>query len=411
MHKSHDLTKDKKIIKIVVTALALGLVITIFDFVTTRINFDGILERNSAGSGNISEVLELEYLDESEDMEVTVSEQKLSTEEIETKFDQAINEIDSTYLGKNTSADDVQFDLNIQTEYADGLILAQWKFDKYEIISQEGKINYDNVPDSGEIVLAEVLLNYEDSQRIYTFSFVVNPLGIDTNEGQIRAIQKAVESEDENTRDTASLKLPTAVENMNLTWKRKMNFRGLQIILLGIAAAIAIVVGEKQEEKKQKALITAERERDYPMIVSELSILMGAGMSFRKAIERISLRYQEKISRNNSKKSAGYDEILLTHRRMQEGMGELKAIEEMGKSSESKDYRKLATMLIQNLRKGSKDLIECLEKEELNAFELKKQRAIRAGEEASTKLLIPMGGMLLIIIVILIVPAMLQMKG
>ena len=182
-------------------------------------------------------------------------------------------------------------------------------------------------------------------------------------------------------------------------------------MLLGIAAAVAMVVSQKRDKEKARELIIKERENDYPMIVSELSILMGAGMSFRKAIERIVIRYVAKVKKDPTLKSAGYDDIVLTHRRMQEGVGELAAIEELGKSSESKDYRKLSTMLIQNLRKGSRDLIDCLEKEEENAFEARKQRAIRAGEEASTKLLLPMGGMLLIIIVILIVPAMLQMKG
>ena len=67
-------------------------------------------------------------------------------------------------------------------------------------------------------------------------------------------------------------------------------------------------------------------------------------------------------------------------------------------------------MLVQNLRKGSRDLLEALEKEEKYAFELRKQKAIRAGEEASTKLLVPMAGMLFIVIIILVVPAILQMN-
>ena len=87
-----------------------------------------------------------------------------------------------------------------------------------------------------------------------------------------------------------------------------------------------------------------------------------------------------------------------------------KRLEELGKNSESREYRKLSMLLVQNLRKGSRDLLDCLEKEEKYAFELRKQNAIRAGEQASTKLLIPMAGMLFIVILILIVPAILQIK-
>ena len=102
--------------------------------------------------------------------------------------------------------------------------------------------------------------------------------------------------------------------------------------------------------------------------------------------------------------------MALTLRKMADGMGEIAALEDLGMKSESKEYRKLAMLLSQNLRKGSKDLIDSLQKEEQYSFELRKQRAIRAGEEASTKLLIPMAGMLFIVIVILVVPALLQMN-
>ena len=144
------------------------------------------------------------------------------------------------------------------------------------------------------------------------------------------------------------------------------------------------------------------------MIVSELSILLSAGMSFRKALERIVAKYNAKKKTEGIR--PGYEDMALTLRKMADGMGEIAALEDLGMKSESKEYRKLAMLLSQNLRKGSKDLIDSLQKEEQYSFELRKQRAIRAGEEASTKLLIPMAGMLFIVIVILVVPALLQMN-
>ena len=135
---------------------------------------------------------------------------------------------------------------------------------------------------------------------------------------------------------------------------------------------------------------------------------MSAGLSFRKASEKMSNRYSAK--RKTGIKRAGYEDMLITYRKISEGAGELQAIEDLGKASESKEYRKLSMLLLQNIKKGSKDLIDTLEKEEKYAFELRKQKAIKAGEEASTKLLIPMGGMLFIVIVILVVPAVMQMN-
>ncbi|CBK75464.1 Bacterial type II secretion system protein F domain [Butyrivibrio fibrisolvens 16/4] len=132
-------------------------------------------------------------------------------------------------------------------------------------------------------------------------------------------------------------------------------------------------------------------------------------MSFRKALERIVKRYSDGVN-NGQEKRPGFEEILKTYRKIVDGKGEIQALEELGKSSECKEYRKLSMLLVQNLKKGSKDLLESLEKEESAAFEMRKQRALRLGEEASTKLLIPLAGMLFLVIVVLIVPALMQVN-
>jgi hypothetical protein len=200
------------------------------------------------------------------------------------------------------------------------------------------------------------------------------------------------------------------VENIDINWTRKMDYRGLQIIILGFICVAGISIGKRKDAQKEKENVIELMDLDYPMVVSELSILMGAGMSFRKALERIVLKYKNNLKAGKSEVRPGFEQMVIMLRRMSDGLSEIQAIEELGMKCESKNYRKLSMLLSQNLRKGSKDLIDCLEKEQQNAFELRKQRAIRTGEEASTKLLIPMAGMLFIVIVILVVPAIMQIN-
>lgn len=52
-----------------------------------------------------------------------------------------------------------------------------------------------------------------------------------------------------------------------------------------------------------------------------------------------------------------------------------------------------------------------LDREELLAFELRQNLAKKAGEEASTRLLLPMIGLLGIVMAILLIPAMMTMNG
>ena len=62
-------------------------------------------------------------------------------------------------------------------------------------------------------------------------------------------------------------------------------------------------------------------------------------------------------------------------------------------------------MLSQNLRQGSRGITELLSREAEEAFEDRKNLAKKLGEEAGTKMMIPMFIMLAVVFIIVIVPA------
>ena len=77
-----------------------------------------------------------------------------------------------------------------------------------------------------------------------------------------------------------------------------------------------------------------------------------------------------------------------------------------GRRVNLKPYTKLVSLIEQNRQNGSKNLRSMLELEMEDAFEQRKTTARRLGEEAGTKLLLPLFLMLGIVMVIVIVPAM-----
>ena len=397
---------DKK--KIIIASIILGLVLLAYDYYYTRTSFDGNISRLSPGKGPKSENVIAYFDGEKAELDVEVSDQILSEKKRDEAFVQAMKEIDETYLGENDSPDNVCYDLNLKPSYVDGLIMAYWKFDKFGFIQSDGKLVFEEIPEDGEIINLTCEMSYEGEVRLYSFSVVLCHKSLETLDGKLDAINQQIKEADKASRQKESLSLPKDVKGLNLTYGKKMNFRGLQVMLLGIVTALALEYGKRNDEKKARLLLIEEKEKDYPAIVSELSILMSAGLSFRKAIEKMVIRYSAKRSAGIVR--PGYEDMVITYRKISEGEGELRAIEELGKNSDSKEYRKLSMLLLQNIKKGSKDLLDTLEKEEKYAFELRKQKAIKAGEEASTKLLIPMGGMLFIVIIILVVPALMQMN-
>ena len=90
---------------------------------------------------------------------------------------------------------------------------------------------------------------------------------------------------------------------------------------------------------------------------------------------------------------------------MDSGVTEAEGYENFGRRCDLQIYIRLGALLSQNLRKGTKGLSELLKLESIQAFEERKARAKRLGEEAGTKLLLPMFLMLVVVLIIVIVPA------
>jgi len=175
-------------------------------------------------------------------------------------------------------------------------------------------------------------------------------------------------------------------------------------------AAVLVEASGKQKETERKK----ERNRmlmcDYPEMVNKLSLLLGAGMTVSSAWERIIKLYEKQKTDGVLKERPTYEEMIFTYREIGEGVGERTAYERFGERCALRPYRKLSSLIVQNLRKGSRGLTELMEAEADEAFELRKNNAKKLGEEAGTKLLAPMLLMLGIVMVIIMVPAFLSFK-
>lgn len=409
MLKGHDIT-NKKVLAVIFAAIVFGVVLLIMDYFGTQKNFNGTLTRNETGNGSYSQRLLFEAGEYASDIEITVNDIRITKEQAGRLFIEAKQEIEKTCLGENISPDHIVTDLKFSESYANGLVEARWQLDNYEVINTDGTIVEEKTSSEGNLVNAIVYLNCGEYQELYNLSFMVYEPDAGSYAAFIKRLKENIAAEDEKTAESAEITLPKDCEEVPVYWKKPMNYRGLQLMILGVVAGFAIAVGKQREEKNQAQKILEAKSKDYPEIVSNLSILMAAGISFKGSIERISKRYIARKKKDAEFRKEGYEEILRTYREMKDGVGELEAIENLGARSGCKEFRKLSMLLSQNLRKGSRELVEMLEKEEALSFELRKQNALKAGEEASTKLLLPMLGMLGIVVVILIVPATMQMN-
>ena len=116
------------------------------------------------------------------------------------------------------------------------------------------------------------------------------------------------------------------------------------------------------------------------------------------------------ISAKACGRKKAYEEMVNVMYKISGGASEGECYEEYGIRCNLSEYRKFGMMLSQNLRKGTRGLTELLEREAEDAFEQRKNLAKKAGEEAGTKLMIPLFLMLIIVFAIVIVPAFFSIR-
>lgn len=391
----------KSILLIVVVIELFAVAVGIQEYVENK-GFDGKIERPKPGSVDINTQMTVtteEY--GKQDIDIRISPQKRGEDEINELFNQAKDEIDKTVCGNNEDLLHVRDNLVINNTYCNGLVLATWKFDDYTVVDPSGKIIRDNVINRKNIK-AYVTLSCENTEELYIFGLTVYPPDVSTKNGYEYLLNKALE--ENNLKTSNSVKLPSNVDSVKLIWKRKSSDRSVQLAVFGIISGFLMIFAIKNQSRNEVIQRKKELDLDYPEIVSMLSLYVGAGISVKSAFTRIANDYCKRKEKSGYTRP-GYEGIVKLKRQIEDGKGEMESYKDFGKYMEHKDYRKLSMIIIQNIRKGTNQMIEQLEKEEQQAFEERKLRAKIAGEEASTKMLLPMMGLLAIVLVVLLFPA------
>lgn len=136
--------------------------------------------------------------------------------------------------------------------------------------------------------------------------------------------------------------------------------------------------------------------RDFADMVSKLALLINAGMITREAWEDIA----------HTGEGTVYEEMRITVTEMNNGVSEIDAYLNFGNRCGVPSVKKFTSMLCQNLTKGNKELVDFLKAESAISWEEKKHYVKRKGEEASNKMMIPLGMILIGVFVMILVPVL-----
>ena len=360
--------------------------------------------RQEPGEGSVEKeyILEAEGVLEDYSWSVTAEERKLTAQEKEDIFSKAQEELEQKISGTNKSLEKVNQDLVLPDTLQEGIVKVEYSFSDYKIFYPDGTIR--ELPQTAEVVTISAEMECQEEISIYEFPIQVIPLEKGSKELLLENVKAALEQENEKTGEK-KLTLPKEIDNVRLSWKEKIENRSLPLVVLGVVAAVCILASEKEKEKKQKKEWEKQLQMDYPEILGKLILMMGAGMNAAMAWRRIAETYRKRREEKNIPLRPAYEEMLTAVYEMQEGIGEIQAYKNFGERCQIAEYRKLAAILVQNVKKGNVQIQRILEEEKTEAYEKHKARIKTAGEEAGTKLLFPMLLMLLLVLVIIMVPA------
>lgn len=337
---------------------------------------------------------------------ITIPGLTYGKEEIQGWFREGRDRLKEAILGENRSLDYVNSKLNLISVFPDLPIEIGWGSSDPQILDWEGNPGED-IPKQGKEVTLYVTFTCQEESEDYSLSVRVYPPEYDEERQWEREAQDTFLRLNKEEKKDKVWHLPSQVDGEAVTWHRPLGRIGPAILLLAFAMALAWILGKKQEKKEENRKRQEEMLADYPEILNKFVLLLNAGMNTRRAFGKVALDYRrvKQAAGESFAGRAAYEEISLAYSEMEQGIPEAEVYERLGRRCGMAVYKTFATLLVQNLRKGNREILDMLEREALEAFENRKRRAKILGEQAGTRLLAPMMLMLVIVFVILLYPA------
>lgn len=369
-----------------------------------------VLERGKQGEDRVSE-LEAEVGGIREKMEVRVSGREWSDEELDEIFIRAEEELEQRMLGENQDPDHVTGPLDLISELPGTGGHVSWEMDRSDVFDLSGRKKDESLLEQhpeGIPVTLTARLSFRDREKTYEFRVTAFPEQKSRKEKLEEDLRKETEKSDHATRSETYMTLPDRIGDRPVTWSYTEERRSFAVLVIGMGMAVLLVLSEGQRKKEEEKKQIRRMKLDYPQVINKFNLYIRAGMTVRRAWIRIAREYEEHMDEKGSHRI--YEEMMVTARKIQGGIPEGECYEEFGIRCGETSCRKFGMLLSQNLRKGAKGLTEILGKEAEEAFEERKKLAKKMGEEAGTKLLIPLFMMLMVVFAIVIIPAFFSIR-
>lgn len=330
---------------------------------------------------------------------VQVNPRVFNEEEAELQYENFVQVLPELIRQTNVSLEEVSADLELSEFYSGYPFKVMWESSDPTLVRSDGTVS---PPEKGaQEMLLTARISYEEWEKEESIAIRVVAKVLSPEEHRRRELEKLLIASEQEGRMEEEWYLPSSWQGEELKWRERVEDRGVLLWVGAVVVSVAIYLladhdlHDELEKRKQRML------REYPDIVHKLALYLGAGMTIRSAFHKIAGNQGNPI----------YEEMLFVCRELQTGVSEGVAYEHFGKRTGIQEYIRLSTLLTQNLKKGSSTLLSRLREEAEKSSQDRLQYGKRLGEEAVTKLLLPMIMMLLVVMLMIMIPAFSSVGG
>lgn len=338
---------------------------------------------------------------------VNVKQRQFSEKEKE-KLDREVeNYVKEKLPGKNKSLREIKEALNFVAGVPETEIELKWTWDE-QYIKSSGHPIASAIPAQG--VDTDIMLEaaWKNWKKVFHYPVHILPCVLTEEELSVKSVKTAMKEVLKEQADKAVVELPEQVENERVTYRLAGDEKSYLPVYLCIGIMLLLPLLWREQQKKKLKAREEQMLMEHPGIVNKVMLLLSAGLTVRRTVERLASEYGEERKKGGKIRYA-YEEICVMLQEMKDGVSEGKAVERFGKRCRLLPYLRFSSVITQNLKKGAEGIIDILEKESIEALEQRKARVLQMGETAGTKLLFPMMLMLGLVMGIIMIPAFMTM--
>lgn len=367
-----------------------------------------IIEREGEGKDLTFDVwTQVEGERKKETVSISLDDREFNAEEFSNLDEKCLTYLDTQLKGQNATLQMVSAPLNLVTGVPETGIEISWILPE-DYVNEDGTLNFAKIPTEGVQTSVIAQAKWRNWEKEYSFLLTINGNSLPEGERAINQIKNVLIEKIEEQKTQKQIALPTKIGNYSVHYDETKQEKSPPFYLLSGLVLLLLPILWKKEERKKLEERQWQLRLDYPEFINKTMLLFNAGLTVRGCFERLAEEYQYRLQKGGERRYV-YEEVLAAYQEMTNGASEAAAIEHFGKRCRQLCYLRYASIINQNMKKGTEGFIALLEAEAADAFEKRKEWSRQLGETAGTKLLLPMMLMFGIVICIIIMPAFMTM--